>query len=84
MAHSLGTRVPIIFAAFSVALLVVAATGPVAGRLIDRIGGVELPVTDAEAEQINRNMFEVINARYKSGMLTYDGALTLVSPSGGA
>jgi MFS family permease len=39
MAHSLGTRVPIIFAAFSVALLVVAATGPVAGRLIDRIGG---------------------------------------------
>ena len=42
--------------------------------LIDRIGGVELPVTDAEAEQINRNMFEVINARYKSGMLTYDGA----------
>lgn len=43
-------------------------------NLIDRIGGVELPVTDAEAEQINRNMFEVINARYKSGMLTYDGA----------
>ena len=42
--------------------------------LIDRIGGVELPVTEAEAEQINRNMFEVINARYKSGMLTYDGA----------
>ena len=42
--------------------------------LIDRIGGVELPVTDAEAEQINRNMFEVINARYKSGLLTYDGA----------
>ena len=39
MAQSLGTTVPTIFAAFSVALLVVAATGPFAGRLIDRIGG---------------------------------------------
>lgn len=43
-------------------------------ELIDRIGGVTLSVTDDEAEQINRNMFEVINTRYKSGLLTYDGA----------
>lgn len=42
--------------------------------LIDRIGGVELSVTDDEAEQINKNMFEVINTRYKGGLLTYDGA----------
>ena len=39
MAQSLGTQVPTIFAAFSLALLVVAATGPVAGRIIDRWGG---------------------------------------------
>ncbi len=42
--------------------------------LIDRIGGIELSVTDAEAEQINKNLFEVINTRYKRGLLTYDGA----------
>ena len=43
-------------------------------ELIDRIGGVRISVTDAEAEQINKNMFEVINTRYKRGLLTYDGA----------
>lgn len=46
-------------------------------ELIDRIGGVTLSVTDDEAEQINRNMFEVINTRYKGGLLTYDGAWEL-------
>ena len=34
-----GTSTSTVFGAFSVALLVAAATGPYAGRLIDRLGG---------------------------------------------
>ena len=39
IARDLGVRTPTVFAAFSVALLVSAALGPVAGRTIDRLGG---------------------------------------------
>ena len=37
--RAVGMAYANVFAAFSVALLVAAATGPVAGRLIDRFGG---------------------------------------------
>lgn len=39
IAHDLGISAPTVFAAFSVALLLSAALGPFAGRLIDRWGG---------------------------------------------
>ena len=39
IARDLGVQTPTVFAAFSVALLVSAALGPVAGRTIDRLGG---------------------------------------------
>lgn len=39
MARTLGIAPTTVFAAFSVALLVAAAVGPVAGRAIDRLGG---------------------------------------------
>lgn len=39
ISHAIGMSYATVFAAFSVALLVSAATGPVAGRLIDRFGG---------------------------------------------
>ena len=39
IAHDLGVRTPTVFAAFSAALLVSAALGPLAGRTIDRLGG---------------------------------------------
>ena len=39
VARDLGVQVPTVFAAFSAALLVAAAIGPVAGRAIDRFGG---------------------------------------------
>lgn len=39
IARDLGVRMPTVFAAFSVALLVSAALGPIAGRTIDRLGG---------------------------------------------
>ena len=39
MARAVGASYATVFAAFSLALLVSAATGPVAGRLIDRLGG---------------------------------------------
>ena len=39
MAESLGKPASHVFAAFLLALLVMALTGPVAGRLIDRWGG---------------------------------------------
>ena len=39
MAHSLGVAVSTVFLAFSVALLVSAALGPIAGRLVDTYGG---------------------------------------------
>jgi predicted MFS family arabinose efflux permease len=39
MARDLGVTVPTVFAAFSVALIVSAITGPTAGRVIDRCGG---------------------------------------------
>lgn len=39
ISHAIGMSYSTVFAAFSVALLVSAATGPVAGRLIDRFGG---------------------------------------------
>ena len=39
MAKELGVAAPTVFAAFSIALVVSAAVGPAAGRLIDRRGG---------------------------------------------
>lgn len=39
MARDLGVAVPVVFGAFSFALVVSAFTGPVSGRLIDRHGG---------------------------------------------
>ena len=39
MAHSLGLAASTVFLAFSVALLVSAALGPIAGRLVDQYGG---------------------------------------------
>lgn len=39
MARDLGTSVPTVFAAFSVALVVSALLGPYAGKTIDRLGG---------------------------------------------
>ena len=39
MARAVGASYATVFAAFSLALLVSAAMGPVAGRLIDRLGG---------------------------------------------
>ena len=39
MGESLGVPASVVFGAFSCALLVLAVTGPVAGRLIDRLGG---------------------------------------------
>jgi MFS family permease len=39
MARDLGVATPTVFAAFSLALIVSAAVGPAAGRLIDRRGG---------------------------------------------
>jgi predicted MFS family arabinose efflux permease len=39
MARDLGTTVPTVFAAFSVALIVSALTGPRSGAAIDRLGG---------------------------------------------
>ena len=39
MAHSLGLAASTVFLAFSVALLVSAALGPIAGRLVDHYGG---------------------------------------------
>jgi len=39
MAHDLGVSVPAVFAAFSLALVVSAAVGPWAGRVIDHRGG---------------------------------------------
>lgn len=39
ISQSIDTSYALIFGAFSVALLVSAATGPIAGRLIDRFGG---------------------------------------------
>ena len=39
MAHDLGVATPTVFAAFSVALIVSALLGPLAGRAIDRHGG---------------------------------------------
>ncbi len=39
ISHAVGMAYSTVFAAFSVALLVAAASGPVAGRLIDRWGG---------------------------------------------
>lgn len=39
ISRAIGMSYSTVFAAFSVALLVTAATGPVAGRLIDRFGG---------------------------------------------
>lgn len=39
MARDLGVSVPMIFAAFSIAMVVSALLGPYAGRLIDRSGG---------------------------------------------
>jgi predicted MFS family arabinose efflux permease len=39
MAHSLGMATSTVFLAFSVALLVSAALGPIAGRLVDHYGG---------------------------------------------
>lgn len=39
ISHSIDTSYALIFGAFSVALLVSAAIGPIAGRLIDRFGG---------------------------------------------
>ncbi len=39
ISSAMGVSYSTVFAAFSVALLVAAATGPVAGRLIDRLGG---------------------------------------------
>ena len=39
MARDLGVATPTVFAAFSMALIVSALAGPLAGRLIDRHGG---------------------------------------------
>jgi len=39
MARDLGLRTPLVFAAFSLALVVSAAVGPAAGRAIDKLGG---------------------------------------------
>lgn len=39
MARDLGVSVPMVFAAFSVALVVSALLGPYAGRVIDRVDG---------------------------------------------
>ena len=44
MSRDLGVSTPLVFAAFSVAMLVSAPLGPLAGRAIDRHGGhVVLP-----------------------------------------
>jgi MFS family permease len=46
MAHDLGVSAPVVFAAFSLAMLVSAPLGPLTGRAIDRHGGhVVLPLT---------------------------------------
>ncbi|MGE0311311.1 MAG: MFS transporter [Lautropia sp.] len=45
MAHDLDTSVPIVFAAFSTALIVSALVGPRAGAVIDRLGGRPLLMT---------------------------------------
>lgn len=39
ISQSVGTSYSLVFGAFSAALLVAAAVGPIAGRLIDRFGG---------------------------------------------
>src|SRR6185436_208766 len=39
MARDLGISVPMVFAAFSTALIVSACCGPIAGQAIDRYGG---------------------------------------------
>jgi len=46
MARDLGVSAPVVFAAFSLAMLVSAPLGPLTGRAIDRHGGhVVLPLT---------------------------------------
>lgn len=46
IAQDLGVRAPVVFTAFSVAMLVSAPLGPLTGRAIDRLGGhVVLPLT---------------------------------------
>lgn len=45
ISHAVGMAYSTVFAAFSVALLVSAATGPLAGRLIDRFGGRPVLIT---------------------------------------
>ena len=45
ISHAIGVSYSMVFAAFSVALLVAAAMGPVAGRLIDHFGGRPVLIT---------------------------------------
>jgi MFS family permease len=47
MARDLGLSTPAVFAAFSMALAVSAALGPLGGRLIDRHGGRPVLTCDA-------------------------------------